>query len=84
MEETQKARIIQLLKDGVGVRGICRIEGISNTPVYKAMKELGMGHKKMEKRQAEEAMVKVARFVCPGIEHCAICKHIFESVCPLG
>lgn len=52
---TQKARIIQLLKDGVGIREICRREGISNSLVYKAMKEIGMERNKMAKRKAEVA-----------------------------
>ena len=74
MEETRKDRIARMLKANVGVREICRIEGISNTPVYKVMKETGLRRK---------GAVQVEEFVCPGISHCVTCKHVFQYPCPL-
>jgi len=87
MEESKKDRIIRLLKADVGMREICRIEGISNTPVYKVMEQIGMEHRKIGKRKQMEdirSAVSIGRFICPGIQYCVRCKHIFESVCPLG
>ncbi len=86
MEETRKDRIIRMLEANVGVREICRIEGISNGPIYRVMKETGLRHKKIGKNHNKEVegAVHVEEFVCPGIRHCVTCKHIFQHPCPLG
>lgn len=85
MEETRKDRIARMLKANVGIREICRMEGISNTPVYKVMKETGLRRKKIGKNHNKEVegAIQTEEFVCPGISHCVTCKYVFQYPCPL-
>ena len=85
LAEAKYHEIEGLVRQGLKEVEICKIAGVSNTPVRKVKVQLGIIVDKTNRYDLQPRQnPKLEDFVCPGIKGCVICRHQFQHGCPMA